>query len=410
MNFNKPIYVFLALVLEVFASCGGGSNPTPSNAKNITAFSFPQGTGVITDTSDTAGTIAVTVPFGTGVTGLVATYTTTGSSVAVGNTAQVSGATPNDFTTPVTYTVTATDKTTKAYVVKVTITPVAGDKVTFTAAGVSFKMAYVPGGLTFPIGTDDSSTAMVFHAYWIGETEVTYELWDKVRTWATTSGGYTFANNGADGSSGTGAVTEPVTIINWRDAMIWSNALTEWYNAKNGTSYTCAYYADASFTQPIRKSTNSSIITDSTPGSQDDPYVKTDATGFRMLTSNEWELAARYKNGSSWTPGNYASGATADYTNASATEQVTWYSDNSGGMTHVVGTALPNDLGLYDMSGNASEWSFDWYPEMAGSYRLIRGGDWSTNAFTLQVGCVYNGYDPYYAYDFLGFRLSRTDL
>ena len=53
----------------------------------------------------------------------------------------------------------------------------AGDTTTYTFEGVSFVMAYVPGGLTFPTGTNDDGTATVEDAYWIGETEVTYELW-----------------------------------------------------------------------------------------------------------------------------------------------------------------------------------------------------------------------------------------
>lgn len=100
----------------------------PEAPKAITAFSFqglaPPVTGVITEP---AHTIALTVPFGTDVTGLVATYTTTGASVAVGATAQVSGTTPNDFTNPVTYTVTAIGGATRDYKATVTVSaPVIG--------------------------------------------------------------------------------------------------------------------------------------------------------------------------------------------------------------------------------------------------------------------------------------------
>lgn len=92
-------------------------------AKDITAFSFlmSNNPGL---TSDVTGTISGTsisamVPSGTDVTALVATFTTTGASVAVGAAAQTSGATPNDFTSPVTYTVTAADSSTKDYTVTV---------------------------------------------------------------------------------------------------------------------------------------------------------------------------------------------------------------------------------------------------------------------------------------------------
>ena len=93
-----------------------------SPAKAITAFSF-QGLDppVIGAVNEGTHTVALTVPFGTDVTQLVATFTTTGASVKVGSTAQVSGTTANDFTSPVTYTVTAADTSTQTYVVTVTV-------------------------------------------------------------------------------------------------------------------------------------------------------------------------------------------------------------------------------------------------------------------------------------------------
>ena len=90
-------------------------------AKNLTAFSFatPAATGIINGLY-----IDVTVPIATDVTALIATFTTTGASVAVGVTAQVSGVTANDFTSAVTYTVTATDATTQDYLVTVAVSQV----------------------------------------------------------------------------------------------------------------------------------------------------------------------------------------------------------------------------------------------------------------------------------------------
>ena len=98
--------------------------PPPSPAKAITAFSFqglaPPVTG---DIDEAAHTIGVTVPFGTDPSALVATFTTTGASVAVGGAVQTSGVTANDFGSPVTYTVTAADGTTQDYVVTVDVAP-----------------------------------------------------------------------------------------------------------------------------------------------------------------------------------------------------------------------------------------------------------------------------------------------
>lgn len=89
-----------------------------SSSKSITSFSLNGVAGTI----DEAGkTIAVTLPHGTPLTGMIATFTTTGSSVAVGSTLQISGSTPNNFTLPVTYTVTAANATTQDYTVAITV-------------------------------------------------------------------------------------------------------------------------------------------------------------------------------------------------------------------------------------------------------------------------------------------------
>jgi len=61
------------------------------------------------------------MPFGTNMTALVATYTTTGASAKVGATTQISGTTANDFTSPVAYSVTAADNSTATYTVTVTV-------------------------------------------------------------------------------------------------------------------------------------------------------------------------------------------------------------------------------------------------------------------------------------------------
>ncbi len=120
--------------LVLLASCGvvgGQSAPgqgsehhaTPvnaqSSAKAITAFSLAGVTGTINETDKT---IAVTLPLGTGVTALVATFfTTKGASIAVGATTQISGSSMNDFTNPLSYTATAADGTTVNYTVTVVV-------------------------------------------------------------------------------------------------------------------------------------------------------------------------------------------------------------------------------------------------------------------------------------------------
>lgn len=66
-------------------------------------------------------------------------------------------------------------------------------------------------------------------SYEMAQTEVTYELWNAVHTWAFANG-YTFANAGRKGSNGSGSDQQPVTTVSWREAMVWCNALTEYCN------------------------------------------------------------------------------------------------------------------------------------------------------------------------------------
>ena len=118
------------LFIMVISSCRGDN--TISSAKAITAFLFtnPAAAGAI---DENAKTVAVTVPNGTNVTALIAWFSTTGASVHVAGTRQVSGTTTNDFTNPVAYTVTAADGSTTVYTVTVTVTPAAGSAKTITA-------------------------------------------------------------------------------------------------------------------------------------------------------------------------------------------------------------------------------------------------------------------------------------
>ncbi len=275
-------------------------------------------------------------------------------------------------------------------------------RVNFSADGVSFKMVHVPGK-SFPTGTSDAGTATVASAYSIGETEVTYDLWKTVYIWASANG-YNLQNFGTVGSSGAGNTIQPVTMVNWRDAMVWTNAATEWYNNKMGTSYT-PVYTYGGVTIKDSRDTNAAACDGAVAGS---------ANGFRLLTSNEWELAARYKVDANsdgdisdldeYYPGNYASGATLPTTDTAATGLVAWYSVNSGGTTHDVKTRAANALGLYDMSGNVREWCFD----LSGANRIVRGGSWNSTADSVRLGYVEQS-PPATADNETGLRLGRSD-
>jgi formylglycine-generating enzyme required for sulfatase activity len=310
----------------------------------------------------------------------------------------------------------------------VTISFPAAPLKTYTADGITFKTAYVPGGITFPISTslspiNDLGTATVTNAYEIAETQVTYELWYAVKTWAS-SNGYTFYYPGVEGHDGTAGAApteadqEPVTNVTWFDAVVWCNALTEWYNAENSSSLTPVYYYDSGYAGVALNSTKTSNFVKEGGHTYASAYAKPGTTGFRLPTSEEWELAARWRGsdntntvGSYSTPyftkGNSASGATADYSDTTETELVAWYSGNAGSATHPVGEKAANALGLYDMSGNVWEWCYEWCPGYAGSSRIIRGSCWNGVANDLRVGVMGDGW-PVSGFNSRGFRLSRT--
>ena len=276
----------------------------------------------------------------------------------------------------------------------------AGSQTTHTADGVDFPKRLTPAA---PFWTSFSGyyssgyyygpMAMVVDAlFWIAETQVTYELWHVVRQWALQKG-YTFWRVGREGSDGdmgqapSSRRHEPVTDVNWRDSIVWCNALSEMLGY------------DPVYTH------NRAVIRDATNATACDNAVQENRNGFRLPTNDEWELAARYKDGRVWTPRHYASGATANTDNAAATQAVAWYSANAGGSTRNVGTLAANALGIYDMSGNVWEWTFT----RSGSARVYRGGCWYSYASELQVGFV-GSYAPSRAYYNLGFRPVRTQF
>ena len=131
--------------------------------------------------------------------------------------------------------------------------------------------------------------------------------------------------------------------------------------------------------------------------------------GYRLPTEAEWEYAARADEGTVYAGSNKA-------------EDVAWFSENSKGETHEVKSKekLPNQWGLYDLSGNVWEWVWDEYglykaessknpvgPLLGGSLRVVRGGSWLNGAGGVRVANR-SWNEPGYRDGILGFRLVRS--
>ncbi len=279
----------------------------------------------------------------------------------------------------------------------------------------------VPGG-TFTQTDGTNSFSHTISAFKMGKYKVPYYLWYTVYQWAVANG-YTFQNAGAEGSNGTAGAAptsaeyQPVTTVNWRDAIVWCNAFSR------ETGLTPVYYSDSGLTTAINSSVNGAYgtTTCTAAGCYDNPYVNWNADGYRLPTEGEHQYAASYIDGTNWTPYDYASGATDTVSDIPATEVVAWFSSNCFS-TQAVGTLAANALGIYDMSGDAWELCWDWfgtYPTTAqinytgpasGSLRVMRGGSFNTAfyvAYLLQVGDRANN-SAYSAVINAGFRFAKT--
>lgn len=132
---------------------------------------------------------------------------------------------------------------------------------------------------------------------------------------------------------------------------------------------------------------------------------------YRMLTEAEWEYAARGGSASN----NYT------YSGSNNADEIAWYKANADDFIQPVGTKQPNELGIYDMSGNVAEWVSDFYDKKyyrvsdtlnptgpdKGKNRVTRGGSWiGTEEFLLPSFRIANS--PSSKKSHIGFRLAKS--
>ncbi len=199
---------------------------------------------------------------------------------------------------------------------------------TFTVKGITFNMIRVDGG-TFTMGGSNSNEKpthrVTLSSYYIGETEVTQQLWEKV-----------MGSNPAEFKGS----TQPVESVSWDDCQKFIKRL----NSLTGLN-------------------------------------------FRLPTEAEWEFAAR--------GGNKSKGY--EYSGSNNPNEVAWHSMDIDDESHPVATKSPNELGVYDMSGNVWEWCQDRFGSYSrnkqtnptgpsnGSFRVFRGGSWYNEASECHV-------------------------
>ena len=158
----------------------------------------------------------------------------------------------------------------------------------------------------------------------------------------------------------------PVTNINWLEAVVFCNTLSELCNLEK-----VYVLSDTSVETKCNDSKN----------------------GFRLPTDGEWQYACR-ANSKGYRYGNI--------------DEIAWYRDNSRDECQKAGMKKENAFGLFDMIGNVWEWCFDIYDQdRYGDYRIFRGGSFASEERACGATSRRKTF-PEYRIDDLGVRIART--
>jgi formylglycine-generating enzyme required for sulfatase activity len=259
--------------------------------------------------------------------------------------------------------------------------------------GFEIPMIAVPAG---SFRRTDENAASKVSAFRMGAREITREEFLKVMETDPSA---------KDASTGT---KDPVQNVNWYHAIAFCNKLSI------NEGYTPAY--------AVKGVDFATLTWKNIPRERDATWdavtVNWNTNGYRLPTETEWMWAAMGA-----TANGYAkafAGAVEPNTDKPSVsiDAFAWYKSNSGKTAHPAGTKKPNELGLYDMSGNVWEWCGDWYGAYrsgtqtdyrgpgSGSYRIVRGGSWLSEQDFCTIACRYS-YSPFDLGPSIGFRVVR---